>query len=129
MQQGVPFAAPHHLDDVPAGATEERLQLLDDLAVAAHRSVEALQVAVDDERQVVQCFVGRYVDEAPAFRLVHLAVAEERPDMLVGGVLDAAVVQVVIEPGLEDRVHRAQAHRHRRESRSRASAADADTTG
>ena len=47
--------------------------------------------------------------------LVHLAVAEERPHVLVGGVLDAAVVQVVVEPGLVDRVHRAQAHRHRRE--------------
>ena len=35
--------------------------------------------------------------------------------MLVGGVLDAAVVQVVVEPGLVDGVHRAKAHRHRRE--------------
>ncbi len=35
--------------------------------------------------------------------------------MLVGGVLDATVVQVVVEPGLVDGVHRAQAHRHRRE--------------
>ena len=35
--------------------------------------------------------------------------------MLIGGVLDAAVVQVVVEPGLIDRVHRAKAHRHRGE--------------
>ena len=56
-----------------------------------------------------------HLDQAAAFRLVHLAVAEERPDVLVGGVLDAAVVQVVVEPGLVDRVHRAEAHRHRRE--------------
>ena len=35
--------------------------------------------------------------------------------MLVRGVLDSAIVQVVIEPGLIDRVHRAQAHRYRRE--------------
>ena len=32
---GVPLAAPDDLDDVPAGAAEVRLQLLDDLAVAA----------------------------------------------------------------------------------------------
>ena len=115
VQQGVPFAAPHHLDDVPAGATEEGLQLLDDLAVAPHRAVEALQVAVDDEGQVVQRLVGRHLDQAAAFRLVHLAVAQERPHVLVGGVLDAAVVQVVVEPGLIDGIHRAQAHRHRRE--------------
>lgn len=65
VQQGVPFAAPHDLDDVPASAAEERLQLLDDLAVAADRAVEALQVAVDDERQVVEALVGRDLDQAP----------------------------------------------------------------
>ena len=115
VQQGVPLAAPHHLDDVPARAPEERLQLLNDLAVAAHRAVESLQVAVDDEGQVVQSLVGGDLDQPAALRFVRLAVAEERPDMLIGGVLDAAVVQVVVEPGLIDRVHRAQAHRHRRE--------------
>ena len=115
VQQRVPFAAPDHLDDVPAGAAEERLQLLDDLAVAAHRAVEALQVAVDDEGQVVQALQRGDVGQPAAFRLVRLAVAEERPHVLIGGVLDAAVVQVVVEPRLIDRVHRAQAHRHRRE--------------
>ena len=34
-EQVVPLAAPDHLDDVPAGATEVGLELLDDLAVAA----------------------------------------------------------------------------------------------
>ena len=53
-EQFVPPASPHDLDDVPAGSAEDALELLDDLAVAAHRSVEALQVAVDDERQVVE---------------------------------------------------------------------------
>ena len=51
-------------------------------------------------------------DQPAALRLVHLAVAEERPHVLVGGVLDAPVVQVVVEAGLVDGVHRAQAHRH-----------------
>ena len=115
LQQGVPLASPHHLDDVPAGAAEERLQFLDDLAVAANRPVEALKVAVDHEGEVVQRLVGGDLDQSAALRLVHLAVAEECPDMLVGGVLDTAVVQVVVEPGLVDGVHRTQAHRHRRE--------------
>jgi hypothetical protein len=53
-QQRIPVAAPEHLDDVPAGAAEGGFQFLDDLAVAAHRAVEALQVAVDDEDQVVE---------------------------------------------------------------------------
>ena len=48
-EQLIPTAAPDDLDDVPAGAAEFRFQLLDDLAVAAHRTVQALQVAVDHE--------------------------------------------------------------------------------
>ena len=54
LQQGVPLAAPHHLDHVPAGTPKEGFQFLNDLAVAAHRSIEALQVAVHHEGQVVQ---------------------------------------------------------------------------
>ena len=79
-QELVPLAAPDDLDDVPAGAAEDRLQLLDDLAVAADGPVEALQVAVDDERQVVQALVGGDVKRAERLGLVGLAVAQERPD-------------------------------------------------
>src|SRR4028119_137215 len=46
-QQVVPLPAPEDLDHVPAGADEERLQLLDDLPVAADRTVEPPQAAVD----------------------------------------------------------------------------------
>ena len=46
-QNGVPAAAPDHFDDMPVRAAEGALQLLNDLAVAAHRAVQALQVAVD----------------------------------------------------------------------------------
>jgi hypothetical protein len=114
-EQGVPLAAPDHLDHVPAGAPEERLELLDDLSVAAHRAVETLQVAVDDEGEVVQLLAGRDADGAERLRLVHLAVAEERPDPLLAGVLDAPVVQVAVEARLVDRVDRTEAHRHGRE--------------
>ena len=80
-EQRIPIAAPQHLDDVPAGAAEDRLELLDDLAVAAHRPVETLQVAVDDEDQVVELFARRQADRAERLGLVGLAVAEERPDL------------------------------------------------
>ena len=79
-EQVVPLARPDDLDDVPAGAAERRLELLDDLAVAADRAVEALQVAVDDERQVVEALAGGDVERAERLGLVGLAVAEERPD-------------------------------------------------
>ena len=65
-QQRVPVGAPDHLDDVPAGAAERAFQLLNDLAVAAHRAVEPLEVAVDDEDQVVELFAGGQRDGARA---------------------------------------------------------------
>ena len=65
-QQLVPARAPQDLDDVPAGAAEIAFQLLDDLAVAAHRAVEALQVAVDDEDQVVELLAAGQRDGAEA---------------------------------------------------------------
>jgi hypothetical protein len=55
-KQAVPVAAPDQLDDVPARAAEQLFQLVDDAAIAAHRAVQALQVAVDDPDQVVQLF-------------------------------------------------------------------------
>src|SRR5579863_10186217 len=51
-KQRVPIRPPQDLDNVPARAVKERLELLDDLAVAAYRSVEALQIAVDDKGQI-----------------------------------------------------------------------------
>ena len=110
-QERVPFASPDDLDDVPAGAAEVGFQLLDDLAVATDRSVEALQVAVDDEREVVEPFAGGDAEGSQCLGLVHLAVADERPDVLAAGVLDAAVVEVSVEPGLVDGADRAEAHR------------------
>jgi hypothetical protein len=84
-QQRIPVAAPDHLDHVPAGAAEVGFQFLDDLAVAAHRAVEALQVAVDDEDQVVEALAPGHADGAHRLRLVHLAVAHEGPDLAVVG--------------------------------------------
>ncbi|BCW48803.1 hypothetical protein StoSoilB13_11450 [Arthrobacter sp. StoSoilB13] len=115
FQQGVPFPAPDDLDHVPARTAEERLQLLHDLPVAADGPVQALEVAVDHEVQVVQVLVRRELEQAAGFGLVHFPVAQERPDLLVGSVLDAAVVQVPVGLGLVDRVHRPDTHRHGRE--------------
>jgi hypothetical protein len=53
-EQRVPLAAPDDLDDVPVCATEAAFEFLDDLAVAAHRAVEPLQIAVDDHDQIVE---------------------------------------------------------------------------
>ena len=114
-EERIPVAAPDQLDDVPAGAAELALELLDDLAVAAHRAVEALQVAVDDEDQVVELLARGQADGAERLGLVHLAVAAEHPDLAVLGVGDAARVQVLEEARLVDRHQRPEAHRDGRE--------------
>ncbi len=109
-EQLVPRRAPERLDDVPAGAAELGLQLLHDLEVGADRSVEALQVAVDDEGQVVELLTGGEGERGRRLGLVHLAVAEERPHVGVGDVLDAAAGQIAVEARLVDRGDRAEAH-------------------
>ncbi|MCY1228082.1 hypothetical protein D9M72_403790 [compost metagenome] len=111
-EQLVPAGAPEHLDDVPARATEHALELLHDLAVAAHRAVEALQVAVDDEHEVVQALSARERDGAERLGLVHLAIAHKGPDLARRRVGETAAVQVLQEARLVDRHQRAEAHRH-----------------
>jgi hypothetical protein len=54
-------------------------------------------------------------DGAGGFRLVHLAVAAEHPDLAIAGVGNAAGVQVLEKPGLVDRHQWSEAHRNRRE--------------
>ena len=58
-EQIVPVGAPDDLDDVPACAAEQAFQFLDDFAVAAHRAVEPLQIAVDDPDQIVEVLARR----------------------------------------------------------------------
>ena len=112
-EQVVPLARPDDLDHVPAGTAEDGLELLDDLAVAAHRAVEPLQVAVDDEGQVVEALAGRDMERAERLGLVGLAVAEERPHARTGRVGQPAVVQVAVEARLVDGADRPEAHRDR----------------
>jgi hypothetical protein len=114
-EQRVPQPAPDHLDHVPARAAEDALELLDDLAVAAHRSVEALQVAVDDEDQVVQLLATGEPDGSQRLGLVAFAVAQEGPHLAVAVVDQAAILLVAHHVRLVDRLDRAEAHRHRRE--------------
>ena len=52
-KQFVPLRAPYNFDDVPTGATECGFKFLNDFSVSTHWTVESLQVAVDDECEVV----------------------------------------------------------------------------
>mmetsp|Transcript_37037 Transcript_37037/g.117885 ORF Transcript_37037/g.117885 Transcript_37037/m.117885 type:complete len:813 (-) Transcript_37037:807-3245(-) len=101
---------PDELDDIEAGAAEGALKLLHDLGVAAHGAVEPLVVAVHDEDHVVQLLAAGDRDGRDGLGLVHLTVAHEGPDAALGGVRQAAQVQVAEEPGLVDRAQGAEAH-------------------
>jgi len=109
-KQRIPFGAPHDLHNIPAGATECGLKLLDDLAIATYRAIEALQVAVDDEDEIVQAFAHRHRNRAHRLRLVHLPIAKERPDLAVSRFDHPAMLHVAHEAGLVDGHHRAEAH-------------------
>ena len=50
----VPARSPDNLDDIPPGAAELRFKFLNYLAIAAHRPIETLQIAVDDKDQIVE---------------------------------------------------------------------------
>src|SRR5205814_9136525 len=104
-EQRIPTIAPEHLDHVPAGALISGLELLDDLAVAAHRAVEPLEVAVDHEDQVVEGLAHGHRDRAHRLRLVRLAVAQEAPDLAILCGQDAARLEVAHEARLVDRHH------------------------
>ena len=115
FEQIVPIAAPHHFDNIPARAAEHAFQFLNDFAVAAHRPVQSLQVAVDDPDQVVQLFISCDVDRAQGFGFAGFAVAYKRPNVRVFFGFQAAIFEVAIETRLINRANRAKSHRNRGE--------------
>ena len=112
-QQAVPLATPQHLDHVPADAAEDGLKLLDDLTVAAHRTIKPLQVAIHNKDQIVERLARGQCDRPERLRLIGLAVAQEAPDLAVGRRNQAAILEVANEARLVDRLNRAEPHRDR----------------
>src|SRR6266567_418940 len=53
-EQRVPIASPDHLDHVPSRTSKDSFQFLNDVAVAPHRTIEALKVAVDNEDEIIE---------------------------------------------------------------------------
>ena len=97
------------------GAAEMALEFLDDLAVAAHRAVEALQIAVDDEDEIVEFLAPGERDCAQRLGLIGLAVAQKGPHLVVGPGVEAPVFQVLVESGLVDGHDRPEPHGYGRE--------------
>src|SRR5450631_2555629 len=104
----IPTRAPNYLDHVPSSAQERRFQLLDDVAISANRAIQALQVAVHHEDQVVEPLARTQRDGAQRFGLVGFAVTQERPYFAAGRRNDAAILQIAHEASLIDRRDRAE---------------------
>ena len=115
FEQRVPVATPKHLDHVPAGTFEDTFQFLHDLAVTTHRAIQTLQVTVDHEDQVFKLLAPRQGDGTQGFRLVTLAVAQERPHLAVATLDQVTRGQVTHYMRLVDRLDRAQPHGDGRE--------------
>ena len=107
-----PVAAPDDFDDVPSGAPEGAFQLLDDLAVPANRPVEPLEVAVDDEDQIVESLSRGQRDRSERFRLIGFSISHENPDVRSRGFLQTPVLQVSVKASLVDAADRRQTHRN-----------------
>ena len=114
-QQRVPHAAPDHLDHIPVRTAEAAFELLNDLAVTAHRAIETLQVAVDHENQVVEFLPTGQGNCAQGFRFVRFSVTDKAPDFLLARLDKAAVLQVLHEARLVDCLNRTQPHGYRGE--------------
>src|SRR5258708_17042737 len=82
--QRIPVRSPDDLDYVPSCAAEDGFELLNDFSVAAHRAIEALQVAVHDENQVVEIFARGERNRSERLRLVPFPLPQQRPYFTAG---------------------------------------------
>src|ERR1700733_7168595 len=95
LNQRIPIAAPDELDHIPSGAPENRFQLLNNFAVATNRTVQPLQVAVDDKNQVVEPLARGQRDGAEGFGLLPFAVAHIAPNLASGRRLQSAILEIL----------------------------------
>ena len=87
-----------------------RFQFLDDAAVAAHRTVQPLQIAVDHEDQVVELFARGQRAARPAIPARPFRHRPGTPRPCARWRDDAAILQIAHEARLVDGVDRAEAH-------------------
>ena len=87
------------------------------MPITAHWAIEALQIAVDDEGQVIELFAGGEREPRDGLRLVHFAITKDAPDVTLRRALrqKAACLQIADKAGLIDRIQRPQTHRSGRE--------------
>ncbi|MPM44892.1 hypothetical protein SDC9_91574 [bioreactor metagenome] len=114
-KQTVPVAAPQQLDHVPTRPGKQPLQLVDHAAIAAHRAIQALQIAVHHPHQIVQPLARRQGQRAHALGLVHLAIAKHTPNLTARAIQQTAMREIAHEARVINAADRPDAHRTRGE--------------
>ena len=109
-EQPVPAAAPNDFDHIPVGAAKAAFEFLNDLAVAAHRAVETLQIAVHHQHQIVEVLARSEIDGAEHFRLIRFTVADEAPHASAVARFQSPILQILGETRLINGGRRRQAH-------------------
>jgi hypothetical protein len=74
------------------------------------RPIKTLQIAVDDECKVVEPFAGRERKCSDRLRFVHLAVAENAPDMTIIVLRQGTIPKISQKSRLIDRIDGAESH-------------------
>ena len=112
LQQWVPSPTPNHFNDVPAGTAENTLELLNNFSVATHRSVKTLQVTVHNKVQVSQAFSTCQPNGPQGLGLITFAIAHETPDLAIAMIHQAALLLILHDVRLIDRLNRSKTHGH-----------------
>ena len=83
------------------------------MPITAHRAIESLQIAVNDEGQVVELFARSEREASDGLWLVHFAITKDAPDVTLQRALlqQAACLQIANKSRLIDRIQRPQPHR------------------
>src|SRR5690554_2075698 len=81
------------------------------ISITPYRSVQALQVAVDDKGEVVQFFPCRQAQAGNGLRFIHLSITEYTPYMTLLGFRQIAVGEVAHEACLVHGTDGANSHR------------------
>lgn len=79
FKKRVPQPSPDNLEHIPASATKHAFQLLNNFTVTAHRTIQTLQVTVDNEDQIFQPLAPGEGNSAQRFRLITFAITEKGP--------------------------------------------------
>ena len=88
---------------------------MNDLSISTYRTIEALQVAVDNKVEVIESFACSKTDRTQRLWLIALAIAQEGPDILIRSIFNSPAGQVAVVARLVNCVDRAESHGNGRE--------------